>query len=303
MSKFNSVVVNISQDFNADEKRTARQNIDAAAISSAFDASGNLVASGDITFDPDKIYVGGTEVLGLVQSDWNESDSASLAYISNKPTIPAGQVQSDWAAVNSADMSYIKNKPEVPSIWADYGIITTDEVRYINVDMMASKEVTFTNPQGAQSSPGFFVPHFDEDDEGKKLVAGPDGYPVCQNDSDVDWVTRFSSTDGSELSTYKISTHSIDGSGDSTDIWGTATIRFNTSGSYALCPADVTTELTEPDQCLNLKNISEGIHSFNFCFKAQNPGDIRYLEIKGQAGKTASDVDLLYLATQNKRSV
>jgi hypothetical protein len=65
----------------------------------------------------------------------------------------------------------------------------------------------------------------------------------------------------------------------------------------------VTTELTEPDQCLNLKNISAGIHSFNFFFKAQNPGDIRYLEIKGQAGKTASDVDLLYLATQNKRSM
>ena len=32
---------------------------------------------------------------GGVQSDWNVSDASSMAYIKNKPTIPAAQVQSN----------------------------------------------------------------------------------------------------------------------------------------------------------------------------------------------------------------
>ena len=300
--KNNNVVTNLAQNFDPAEKAQGRANIDAAGITSAFDASGNLVASGDITFDPDKIYVGGTEVLGLVQSDWNMSDSADMSYIKNKPTIPSGQVQSDWSEVNSADMSYIKNKPDIPTIYLGYGIITTDVATSMSVDMLASKQVKFNTAQGVQSTPGFFVPEFDDEDEGKVLTAGPDGYPVWDNDSEVEWHKRYSSTVGSVSSTKKLETHSIDDVGDSTEIWGTATIQFNTSGTYALCPADVTTDLTKPSQCLNLSDISAGIHTFNFCFQADRPGDIRYLEIKGQSSKTASDVDLLYLATQNKRA-
>lgn len=46
-----------------------------------------------------------------VQSNWNESDNTSLAYIQNKPTIPAAQVQANWNESNSASMAYIQNKP------------------------------------------------------------------------------------------------------------------------------------------------------------------------------------------------
>ena len=46
-----------------------------------------------------------------VQSNWNESDITSLAYIQNKPTIPAAQVQANWNESNSASMAYIQNKP------------------------------------------------------------------------------------------------------------------------------------------------------------------------------------------------
>ena len=53
--KNNNVVTNLAQNFDPAEKAQGRANIDAAALSSAFDASGNLVASGDITFDPNKI--------------------------------------------------------------------------------------------------------------------------------------------------------------------------------------------------------------------------------------------------------
>ncbi len=47
-----------------------------------------------------------------VQADWNETDSASDAYIQNKPTIPAGQVNSDWNAATG--LAQILNKPVVP---------------------------------------------------------------------------------------------------------------------------------------------------------------------------------------------
>lgn len=46
-----------------------------------------------------------------VQSDWNESDNTSDAYIANKPTIPAAQIQSDWDQTTTTSLDYIKNKP------------------------------------------------------------------------------------------------------------------------------------------------------------------------------------------------
>lgn len=48
-----------------------------------------------------------------VQSDWNETDTSSDAYIANKPTIPAAQVNSDWNAVSG--VAEILNKPSIPS--------------------------------------------------------------------------------------------------------------------------------------------------------------------------------------------
>lgn len=51
-----------------------------------------------------------------VQSDWNEADSSSLAYIANKPTIPAAQVQSDWNQSDNTQVDYIKNKPTIPTL-------------------------------------------------------------------------------------------------------------------------------------------------------------------------------------------
>ena len=81
-----------------------------------------------------------------VQSDWNETNSSSDAYILNKPTInnvppvtssdngkvlkaefsggvgsyswetaAASQVQADWAQTDSTAVDYIKNKPTIPS--------------------------------------------------------------------------------------------------------------------------------------------------------------------------------------------
>jgi hypothetical protein len=49
-----------------------------------------------------------------VQADWDEADTTSPAYIQNKPTIPAAQIQSDYAQTNSGAVDFIKNKPVLP---------------------------------------------------------------------------------------------------------------------------------------------------------------------------------------------
>ena len=49
-----------------------------------------------------------------VQSDWNETNTESPAYIKNKPAISANGTivaQSDWTVNDSSDAAYIKNRP------------------------------------------------------------------------------------------------------------------------------------------------------------------------------------------------
>lgn len=63
-----------------------------------------------------------------VQSNWNESDSSSLAYIQNKPTIPSAPVQSNWSESDSSSLAYIQNKPTIPTLTSqldnDSGFVT-----------------------------------------------------------------------------------------------------------------------------------------------------------------------------------
>lgn len=42
--------------------------------------------------------------------------SGSYTDLTNKPTIPAAQIQSDWTQTNNASLDYIKNKPTIPDI-------------------------------------------------------------------------------------------------------------------------------------------------------------------------------------------
>jgi hypothetical protein len=69
------------------------------------------------------------------QADWNESDTAAVDYIKNKPSIPTktsditndsgfittadvpgAQTQADWAETDSSDPSYINNKPNLATV-------------------------------------------------------------------------------------------------------------------------------------------------------------------------------------------
>lgn len=83
----------VPQSLTDAQKAQARQNIGAAAEGG-----------------------GGTQV----QANWNETDTASPAYIQNKPTIPAAQVQSDWNQSDDTAVDYIKNKPSIGKWNSDF---------------------------------------------------------------------------------------------------------------------------------------------------------------------------------------
>ena len=53
------------------------------------------------------------------KNTWNNKSDFSGNYndLTNKPTIPAEQIQSDWNQTNTASKDFIKNKPTIPSIW------------------------------------------------------------------------------------------------------------------------------------------------------------------------------------------
>lgn len=85
-------------------------------------------SNGDPSWAPAQSY-------SQVQTNWNETDTSSVRYIQNKPSIPTktsdlnndsnfitasdvpgAQVQSDWAETDTSAASYIANKPSLASV-------------------------------------------------------------------------------------------------------------------------------------------------------------------------------------------
>lgn len=69
-----------------------------------------------------------------VQSNWDEWDSSSPAYIQNKPSIPQSPVQSDWNETDPYSLAYIQNKPNITDAYTgasgiaiDNSVISLDE--------------------------------------------------------------------------------------------------------------------------------------------------------------------------------
>ena len=52
----------------------------------------------------------------ILQSDWEETNPLSNAYIKNKPAAPAGQQQADWNVTDDTSVAYIKHKPTIPTM-------------------------------------------------------------------------------------------------------------------------------------------------------------------------------------------
>ena len=69
-----------------------------------------------------------------VQSDWAETDTESVSYIKNKPTIPEPQVNSDWNA--QTGVSQILNKPEM----------ITQTLTFVDENNVETNVVVYTQP-------------------------------------------------------------------------------------------------------------------------------------------------------------
>ena len=107
--KNNNVVTNMVQDFDADEKRQGRENIDAAKTVQAFTSSGSLAASGDVQIIGDTIYVGPTSVGHLI-------DDLDKYYLATNPS----------GFITSADLNGYATQEWVEDYVSGFGPAGTD---------------------------------------------------------------------------------------------------------------------------------------------------------------------------------
>ena len=77
-----------------------------------------------------------------MQSNWNETDTTSAAYILNKPTIPAAQVNADWTA--SSGVAEILHKPSIPSATSDL----TNDSGFVSATNAGNNMYLVTDGQG-----------------------------------------------------------------------------------------------------------------------------------------------------------
>jgi hypothetical protein len=67
-----------------------------------------------------------------------------------------------------------------------------------------------------------------------------------------------------------------------TEFYGTVGFTTTSSGTFALVPLDSDSNLVKGSQCVNLPGVPTGqVNHFNFMFKADYPGQIRRIGIKG----------------------
>ena len=110
-----------------------------------------------------------------VQSNWNESDASSPAYIQNKPTIPSieglatvaqvsavsgylqseidnipAQVQSDWTEDDNTDPAYIQNKPDQVRLVAGQNITIIDDVDTVTISASVPSVTGFATKEELQ---------------------------------------------------------------------------------------------------------------------------------------------------------
>jgi hypothetical protein len=89
----------------------AYSNIDGTLPAAGIGTSGTL---GGVKVDGSTITINNNIISATAQlnSDWNETNTASKAFIQNKPTITA-QLNSDWNETNTASKAFIQNKPTI----------------------------------------------------------------------------------------------------------------------------------------------------------------------------------------------
>ena len=119
-------------------EKTAAQQIPAATT----EDNGLMSASDKSKLDTLPTNEQLTEELG---SKANSADLAEVATsgsyndLSDKPTIPATQVQSDWNESDTTSKAYIKNKPTIPTVPTNVSALNND-AGYITASDVANKQ-------------------------------------------------------------------------------------------------------------------------------------------------------------------
>lgn len=98
-------------------KKANKSSLATVATSGDYDDLTNKpnIPSKTSDLNNDSGYITISDVPAQVQSNWNETDTESPAYIVGKPSIPEAQVQSDWNQSDNQAVDYIKNKPTIPA--------------------------------------------------------------------------------------------------------------------------------------------------------------------------------------------
>lgn len=99
-------------------------------------------------YPSERVDYGNTNVKATLDSLKTVAFSGSYNDLTNKPTIPAAQIQSDWNQTNTASKDYIKNKPIIPNGAIYYGTCTSQASNQIKA-VTISAEQNFSLVVGA----------------------------------------------------------------------------------------------------------------------------------------------------------
>ena len=91
-------------------------------------------------------YVKDTD-LDVLQSDWDEADPTSPAYIKNKPS-SGTQVQADWDEADITSPAYIQNKPTIPDELTELTDVQVTSLDYNDVLFYDPDSQKWKNAEG-----------------------------------------------------------------------------------------------------------------------------------------------------------
>ena len=120
----------LANDLRASVNATTN-NIDIELVNSNSQILGtvSLDAGSNITLSEANDVITISSSQAQTQSDWNETNTSSAAFIQNKPTIPAAPVQSNWTETNTSSLAFIQNKPTIPTTIASLTDTTITSVQ------------------------------------------------------------------------------------------------------------------------------------------------------------------------------
>ena len=186
--------------------------------------------------------------------------------------------------------------------WVEYheGTPTPTVVRS-GISVVTSDRGTRIQDDGA-SSQFFVAPNYTSGDYDKVLTVTQGGgvkwepIPNPEIPAQEDWKQMRSASEPNP--TYSLETIQLCNNNEYDKIWGSITLKSNTSGNFSLCPADSNGYASRyGSQCVNLGALpTNEPFTFNFLFDSKGNLDITHLCIKGQS--SGSDVDVRYLITQ-----